>query len=52
MQRQNANQVARIKKDEMKRVAAFVELAYEHDPRDFSKLLVKAFEHIIVFEGL
>ena len=33
MQRCNKNQCARIKKDESSRVQAFVELAYEHDPR-------------------
>ena len=38
MQRQNKNYSARIKKDEMQRIAAFVQLTYEHDPR------VKAFK--------
>ena len=33
MQRQNKNMCERIKKDEMRRVQAFVSLAYENDPR-------------------
>jgi len=33
MQRQNKNYAARIKKDEVARVQAFVQLAYDHDPR-------------------
>jgi len=33
MQRQNKNYAASIKKDEVRRVQAFVQLAYDHDPR-------------------
>ena len=33
MQRQNKNITDRIKRDEYKRVQAFVQLAYENDPR-------------------
>lgn len=33
MQRQNKNMSERIKKDEMKRLASFIELAQENDPR-------------------
>lgn len=33
MQRQNKNQCERVKKDEMRRVQAFISLAYENDPR-------------------
>jgi len=33
MQRQNKNYAARVKKDEMQRISAFVQLAYDHDPR-------------------
>lgn len=33
MQRQNKNFTDRIKKDERQRVAAFVQLAYDNDPR-------------------
>lgn len=33
MQRQNKNMTDRIKRDELKRVQAFVQLAYENDPR-------------------
>lgn len=33
MQRQNKNMTERIKRDEMKRVHAFVQLAYDNDPR-------------------
>jgi DnaJ family protein C protein 2 len=33
MQRQNQNQADRVKKDESKRVSAFIALAQEHDPR-------------------
>uniref|UniRef100_A0A7S2MPI0 J domain-containing protein n=1 Tax=Haptolina brevifila TaxID=156173 RepID=A0A7S2MPI0_9EUKA len=38
MQRQNKNYAGRIKKEEMSRIAAFVQLAYDNDPR------VKAFK--------
>jgi len=33
MQRQNKNMTDRIKRDELKRVQAFVQLAYDNDPR-------------------
>ena len=33
MQRQNKNYAARIKKDELGRISAFVQLAYDNDPR-------------------
>ena len=33
MQRHNKNYTARIKKEEISRISAFVQLAYDHDPR-------------------